>query len=187
MPWKFAASAPLGSAVDCGAHELPFQCSASAVLTPALVCWLPTATQLEADGHDTEVSMFSVPVAGFAVVCTTQPVAADAGTAAPATTATAIAATASAPRRRAGAQRRNDRIIFDSFLGLFRLPLVAAQVSATAGTPLPPGNPVYEVALPNLFPLYRYRRDRHRNQSAITGFIAMLAYPLCRAFRTTTS
>jgi hypothetical protein len=83
-------------------------------MTPALVCWFPTAMQLAADAHDTEVSSFSVPLAGFGVLCTTHPVAADAGTAAPATTSTA-AVIASAARRPAGAWPCDDRIILESF------------------------------------------------------------------------
>jgi hypothetical protein len=60
--------------------------------------------QLEADVHDTASSVFSVPLAGFAVVCSTQPVAADAGTAATTPAITAKAAIASAARRPAAAR-----------------------------------------------------------------------------------
>jgi hypothetical protein len=70
--------------------------------------------QLEADVHDTAASMFSVPLAGFAVVCSTQPVDADAGVAAATTPATA-AVIAKAARRPAGARRRDVRVIVESF------------------------------------------------------------------------
>ena len=103
-PFRLPSRSPGLDGVGEGwiAQVLPFQCSASAVLSLAVGSWFPTAMQLVVDEHDTASSTLRVLPAGFGVVCVTQPVAADAGTvvaAAMVTVAPARTVTASAARR----------------------------------------------------------------------------------------